>query len=147
MPLPWGGLLIALLADMTSPPSQGWSINGIQLPRHVAIGPEVDPTGRAAGALSRFGAGLVVVGPARTLAEAAEGGANLRGRSPPITPVAALVEAASPEDQRALNDAVRRWADLVIGGPKPDGLMITAATPAEGCSLVHDARAAQGSRC
>jgi hypothetical protein len=61
--LPFGGAAIDFLGHMRADPRLRRQAGSIELPGPMALGALVDPSGKAAGGFSRFGAGLIEIGP------------------------------------------------------------------------------------
>lgn len=93
--------LIDLLGHMRADPSLAWEKRGIAASTRIGLGPWVDPEGRAARALARFGTGFIEIGP---VAPADCGGAlpTLRSRALVVPPPAHRAAAGVARWQRRL---------------------------------------------
>jgi dihydroorotate dehydrogenase len=111
---PFGPILIDLLGHMKPEAWTHRSLGGVPFPSQVGVAAEIDPEGLAAGALSRFGIGLIVVGPVASSIETAALAGRLLGRNASRVPLAVRVAASAvsgPLDQ-AKNTARELLAPL-----------------------------------
>jgi len=160
--IPGGVRVVDALGHMQPAPVLRRSVGGLSAPSPVGLAPVIDPEGRAAAALSRFGVGWVTLGPVASRIDGAacfsrspQGRGVLRhgpaaltpgalGRGRPSAPgVRVLVELRprSGEDGVELIRAVAPIADVLVVAP---GTVSLPLDPAAFADLETWSRAASG---